>query len=102
MGEGGGGYEYGREVGGEENEKGCLLEEEGGGWKCWNVGMLECEKGGRVLDVGWDGMRWSMVDGIYGVDCDGLMEFLVVFCTGWKVFNVHGEGNDEVREKDNE
>jgi hypothetical protein len=30
------------------------------------------------------------------------MEFLVVFCTGWKVFNVHGEGNDEVREKDNE
>ncbi len=36
-----------------------------------------------MLDVGWDGMgwdgmkldemRWSMVDGIYGVDCDGLM-----------------------------
>ncbi len=29
------GYEYGREVGGGENEKGCLLEKRGGRLECW-------------------------------------------------------------------
>jgi len=38
----------------------------GGGW---NVGNVRRE-GGCLM---WDGMGWSMVDGIYGVDCDGLM-----------------------------